>query len=212
MGIFLSKKDANADKQSSSQKVNFESANSDMTTLSPRRMQATFYHCHVYTHQHCLPLRGEEEEKCDSIESDLKTLSHMIGAMVKDQGHRLSRAAVRPLDDSQRKHSLIVDSLPPPAHDVRKVHRGSSLPVRCPGLSEAHEENDDAEYLSKLYAYKTWDMYKRINESRKKRQVRYQPAIREKSCFDQFLLAEEEEDDEASSSFESSMIFAFDFK
>jgi hypothetical protein len=211
MGISLSKKAANADEQSSSQKENPESA-SDMTTFSPRRMQATFYHHHVYTHQHSLPLQGEEEEKCDSIESDLTSLSLMIGAMVMDQGRRLSREAVHPFDGSQRSHSLIVLSLPPPAHEVRKVHCGSSLPVRCPGSSTAHEENDDAEYLSKLYAYKTWGMYKRITESRKKRQVTYQPTIEEKPSLDDQDLPAEEEEDEASSAFESSMVFAFDLE
>lgn len=208
MGISLSKKAANAGEQSSSQ----NELASDMTMMSPRRIQATFDHHHVYTHQHSLPLQGEEEEKCDSVESDLKTLYHMIGVMVMDQGRRLSRTAVHPIDDSHSSHSLTVDSLPPPAHEVTKVHRGPSLPVRCPGSSASHEEDDDAEYLSKVYAYKTWAMYKLINESRKKRQVTYQPTVNEKPSLDQFLPAEEEEEDEASSAFESSMIFAIDFE
>lgn len=125
--------------------------------------------------------------------------------MFHDQGRRFSRTAIHPVDG--RENPSPIESLPPPVYEVRKVHRrGSSIPVRCP--SSAPLADDDAEYLSKLYDLKTWDMYKRITESRRNRRVIYHPTIEEKPVIDEQDIPEEEEED---LSLESNMIFSFDF-
>jgi hypothetical protein len=72
--------------------------------------------------------------------------------------------------------------------------------------------DDDSEYLSKLYDLRTWNMYKLITESRRKRPLQYTPSFVEEESPEQ-----EEEDGEGAilegdepSSFTANMIFAFD--
>lgn len=208
MGILLSKA-SHADDQTLGQKANRESASEMIreNMSSPRRTQKTSYHHRVCTQllNHS-PGEEEEEEKCAYLESDLKSLSNVISNMFLDQGRRFSRTAVHPVDG--RKNPSLIECLPPPVYEVRKRHRGSSLPVRCP-CSAPHVE-DDAEYLSKLYDLKTWDMYKRITESRWNRHVTYQPTIEVKPALDEQEVPEKEEDEDPS--IESNMIFSFDFE
>jgi hypothetical protein len=213
MGIPLSKA-TDASEQILGQKVNRTRASSSSEMIqenmsSPRRTQHAFHHDiykhHVCTHFHSP--REEEEEKCSYVASDSKNLSIVISNMFHDQGRRFSRTAIHPVDG--RENPSPIESLPPPVYEVRKVHRrGSSIPVRCPRSAPLAE--DDGEYLSKLYDLKTWDMYKRITESRRNRRVIYHPTIEEKPVIDEQDILEEEEEEE-DPSLESNMIFSFDF-
>ncbi len=180
-------------------------------------------------------LDTQEEEKLPESfsESDLRQMMQSMGNMDR-RHHHASRAAVHPITTVDGQHYYeqhpsrnmpIIESLPPPIHEVKKRLRGSSsLPVRCPSRRRpppstndtlsSFSEDDDAEYLSKIYDLRTWNMYKLITEARRKQQFQYQPSsvVEEKTCEledDVHVIMEEQED---SSSFTANMIFAFDYE
>jgi hypothetical protein len=167
-----------------------------------------------------ITIQEEGKLSVNFSESDLKQMMQSIGNMDRRHYHRASHAAVHPIEQQYEQHSshtVPIESLPPPAHEVKKSLRGSSsLPVRCPSRSSrptddtlsSFSEDGDSEYLSKLYDLRTWNMYRLITEARRQRQIDYQPnsILEEKSNEQgQDCLVEDQED---SSSF--TMIFAID--
>ena len=216
MGIPLSKVTEHANEPTLEQKVNrareslSEMIQEKENMSLSRRTQNSFHHPYYHHHRH-EPREEVQEEKCGYVEWDLMNLSMVISNMFHDQGRRFClTTAVHPID-GRTNPSPIIERLPPPVHEVKKVPRGSSIPVRCPN-STCHTE-DDIEYLSKLYDLKTWAMYTRITESRRNRRILYRPTMEEKPVIDeQQQDITEEEGEEEDHSLESNMIFAFDLE
>lgn len=167
----------------------------------------------------------EQEEKLSESfsESDLNQM--MMKSVAMDRRHHASRAAVHPIANEHPSHTLPIESLPPPVYEVKRNKRergSSSLPVRCPSRSRPtdgalkpslSEDDGDSEYLSKLYDLRTWNMYRLITETRRKRQIEYQPSI----IGEEKTVEVEDEDyyhpvEEEESSFTTTMIFAFDYE
>ena len=178
-----------------------------------------------------LDFHEEEEKLAESFlsESDLKqSLSAMINSMVILDRRHTRAAAVHPFEHQiPPSHTRRIEtSLPPPDYEMEKPRderRGSSsLPVRCPssrrqrttgdGGGMSSISDDDSEYLSKLYDLRTWNMYRLITESRRRRQIEYQPRIVEEKVAEVYEDVMVPQDDEEPASFTTNMIFAFDFE
>lgn len=155
------------------------------------------------------------------MKQNLSTMVNNSMALVEQstsRRHASSRAAVHPVVEKydHSSQSRPIERLPPPAHEKRRDERrgSSSLPVRCPRKSSASNGmssiSDDSEYLAKLYDLRTWNMYRLITDTRRKRQIVYEPSIVEEKSpeIDDAM----EEDAERASSFTTNMIFAIDFE
>ena len=150
----------------------------------------------------------EEEEKC----AVTPTQDQLMISSMKVTDRRFSRPSVHPVEEKQHHRNsnakrIISESLPPPKWEERDTRRGSSsLPVRCPPRSSAQHEGD-AEYLSRLYDLRTWNMYKLITESRRNQRISYQPTMEEQQ--DDIIIQEAVDDTAA---YSHNMIFAFDLE
>jgi len=240
MGVAHSKKTSESEQhaETSNAKRRESSSNGDSENeshrhhdddVTPRRLQKPHYCQEVNTfltpshmiRATLLAKDHEEEEKLSEpiSQADLKhNLSTMFNSMViMDQSRRhTSRAAVHPVEEQRQQEppsfTRPIESLPPPVHEMKRDERrgSSSLPVRCPRQNATISE-DDSEYLSKLYDLRTWNMYRLINDSRRKRQIEYRPNIVEEKTPEYDDEQELPETDEPSS-FTTNMIFAIDLE
>lgn len=158
-------------------------------------------------------LMAEEEKVPDTRPSvvDFKSdpnLAITIMTMCTFGRHFSWTTSVHPADDDPPS-CVTIESLPPPLHEARpRGRRSSSLPVRCPPAPS--QDGEDAEYLSKVYDMRTWNMYELINDSRKRRQVSYHPSATEEEHSEERLP--ETPTRVSESSLHHNMIFDFDFE
>lgn len=117
-----------------------------------------------------------------------------------------NESSMEVLDPS--RHNIQNSHALPPAKDGSKITPPVKLPQNNQGSLQ--QESEEARYLAKMYDSRTWEMYRRITEARKKSSYKNTaPSIPESENTSEWENLQQEEDTAESG---HGMFFLFDFE